>query len=119
MPTLPFLSGHCPSPLDLASPGRLPLPPPHPPHPPAAWLAMVITYTTCLGLTLFIVRATQRSWDYVTTTSILHFLLAIIGTAHGSASPVTSAVEGGGLVWVSSFSLLCIPHLLLHGLLVA
>ena len=80
---------------------------------------MVITYTTCLGLTLFIVRATQRSWDYVTTTSILHFLLAIIGTAHGSASPVTSAVEGGGLVWVSSFSLLCIPHLLLHGLLVA
>lgn len=43
-----------------------------------AWLAMVITFTVSLGLTMAIVRATQRSWDYVFTTSIVHFVICCI-----------------------------------------
>lgn len=43
-----------------------------------AWLAMVLTYTLCLGLTYWVVRCTRKSWDYVVTSSILHLVLCII-----------------------------------------
>lgn len=43
-----------------------------------AWLAMVLTYTLTLGLTYQIVRVTRKSWDYVCTTTIVHWLLCII-----------------------------------------
>lgn len=43
-----------------------------------AWLCMLLTYALTLGLTYQIVRVTRKSWDYVCTTSILHWLLCII-----------------------------------------
>jgi uncharacterized membrane protein (DUF106 family) len=42
------------------------------------WLAMVITYVLVLPLAYFVVRATKKSWDYICTTSILHFVLCCI-----------------------------------------
>ena len=46
-----------------------------------AWLAMVLTFVCGLGLTFFVVRQTRRSWDYVVTTSIVHFVICCIGEA--------------------------------------
>ncbi|GLI63645.1 hypothetical protein VaNZ11_006643 [Volvox africanus] len=43
-----------------------------------AWLAMVLTYICCMGLTYGVVKATRKSWDYVVTSSVLHLLLCII-----------------------------------------
>eukprot|EP00798_Chlamydomonas_sp_ICE-L_P021347 gene21347-28282_t len=43
-----------------------------------AWLAMVLTYCCSLGLTYFVVKATRKSWDYVATASVFHFVLCCI-----------------------------------------
>ena len=40
---------------------------------------MVITLTCSLGLTFFVIQATRRSWDYVATTLLFHFVLCCIG----------------------------------------
>ncbi|KAG2434008.1 hypothetical protein HYH02_012468 [Chlamydomonas schloesseri] len=43
-----------------------------------AWLAMVLTYLCSLGLTYGVVKATRKSWDYVVTSSLVHWVLCII-----------------------------------------
>ncbi|EFJ46786.1 hypothetical protein VOLCADRAFT_92949 [Volvox carteri f. nagariensis] len=43
-----------------------------------SWLAMMLTYTCCVGLTYGVVGATRKSWDYVVSSSLLHLLLCII-----------------------------------------
>ncbi|PNG99018.1 hypothetical protein TSOC_015213, partial [Tetrabaena socialis] len=43
-----------------------------------AWLAMVLTYFSCLGLAYGVVQATRRSWDYVVTSSVVHLVLCVI-----------------------------------------
>lgn len=40
---------------------------------------MVLTFTCTILLTYLVVRATKKAWDYVLTTSIVHFVLCIIG----------------------------------------
>ncbi len=49
-----------------------------------SWLAMVLTYTCCLGLTYGVIRATRKSWDYVVSSSVLHLLLCIISESPGA-----------------------------------
>jgi hypothetical protein len=44
-----------------------------------AWLAMIVTYITALAVCYWVVAATRRSWDYLTTTSILHWVLTCAG----------------------------------------
>jgi hypothetical protein len=51
--------------------------------PPGAWLAMVITFTCSLGLTFFVVRQTRKSWDYVVSASVVHFVICCIGKVWG------------------------------------
>jgi len=43
-----------------------------------AWLAMLVAYIASLGLAYFVVAATRRSWDYVITTSIVHWVLCCL-----------------------------------------
>mmetsp|Transcript_27754 Transcript_27754/g.70752 ORF Transcript_27754/g.70752 Transcript_27754/m.70752 type:complete len:154 (-) Transcript_27754:889-1350(-) len=43
-----------------------------------AWLAMVITYTLSLTLAFWVVRVTRKTWDYVITTSVFHFVVCCI-----------------------------------------
>lgn len=43
-----------------------------------AWLAMVLTYVCSLAMAFFIVGQTRKSWDYVVTTSLLHFVICCI-----------------------------------------
>mmetsp|Transcript_72846 Transcript_72846/g.147386 ORF Transcript_72846/g.147386 Transcript_72846/m.147386 type:complete len:154 (+) Transcript_72846:245-706(+) len=43
-----------------------------------AWLSMVLTYLLCLALAFFVVKQTKRTWDYVATTSLLHFVLCCL-----------------------------------------
>lgn len=40
-----------------------------------AWLAMVLTFLCSLGSTFFVIGQTRKSWDYVVTTSLLHFVI--------------------------------------------
>ena len=42
---------------------------------------MVLTFVVSLLLTFFVVNATRKSWDYVVTTSLLHFIICCIGEA--------------------------------------
>ena len=42
------------------------------------WLAMLITYVLVLPLAYFVVHATKKSWDYIFTTTIFHFVLCCI-----------------------------------------
>jgi hypothetical protein len=39
---------------------------------------MVLTFTCSLSLTYLVVKATRKAWDYVLTTSILHFVICCI-----------------------------------------
>jgi hypothetical protein len=44
---------------------------------------MVLTYVCCLGLCYFVIKQTRKSWDYVVTTSLLHFVICCIGKCLG------------------------------------
>ena len=39
---------------------------------------MVIVYALNLPLAYYVVRATKKSWDYILTTSIIHFVLVCV-----------------------------------------
>eukprot|EP00200_Dunaliella_tertiolecta_P001440 CAMPEP_0202349856 /NCGR_PEP_ID=MMETSP1126-20121109/7169_1 /ASSEMBLY_ACC=CAM_ASM_000457 /TAXON_ID=3047 /ORGANISM="Dunaliella tertiolecta, Strain CCMP1320" /LENGTH=100 /DNA_ID=CAMNT_0048941727 /DNA_START=646 /DNA_END=948 /DNA_ORIENTATION=- len=43
-----------------------------------AWLAMVITYVLSLLLAYYVVRATKRTWDYMITTSFIHWVICCL-----------------------------------------
>lgn len=44
------------------------------------WLAMVLNYLLAFGTNYFIVKSTRLTWDYVVTTSIIHFILTCLVT---------------------------------------
>eukprot|EP00877_Chromochloris_zofingiensis_P008000 jgi/Chrzof1/3453/Cz12g26050.t1 len=41
----------------------------------AGWLAMPITYLLSVSLAYLVVACTRKTWDYATTTSILHWVI--------------------------------------------
>lgn len=41
---------------------------------------MVLTYLCCVAVAYWVVRVTRKTWDYMTTTSLIHFALCCIGT---------------------------------------
>mmetsp|Transcript_839 Transcript_839/g.1264 ORF Transcript_839/g.1264 Transcript_839/m.1264 type:complete len:153 (+) Transcript_839:203-661(+) len=40
-----------------------------------SWLAMVLTFIASFGLAFWVVRATRKTWDYLLTTSLVHFII--------------------------------------------
>lgn len=39
---------------------------------------MVLTFICTILLTYFVVKTTKKAWDYIVTTSFMHFILCII-----------------------------------------
>uniref|UniRef100_A0A6U2HSI1 Protein SYS1 homolog n=1 Tax=Chlamydomonas euryale TaxID=1486919 RepID=A0A6U2HSI1_9CHLO len=42
------------------------------------WLAMVITYLSTLALAFIVIKQTKRTWDYVATTTLIHFVICCL-----------------------------------------
>ncbi|KAG1673076.1 hypothetical protein FOA52_013145 [Chlamydomonas sp. UWO 241] len=76
-----------------------------------AWLAMVLTYLCCLALAFFVVKQTKRTWDYVMTTTLLHFVITCLVNLAFPTNwicterprwPLQLALEGGTIRAVSA-----------------
>lgn len=85
---------------------------------PAAgsWLAMVITYTLSIGLSFFVVKATRKSWDYITTASLLHLILCIISEwlvpSIQHLDDIGQQTAGDGAGWKKPSSIVVSPVML-------
>lgn len=40
---------------------------------------MVITFCLCIALAFYVVAATRKTWDYLATLSLVHFVICCIG----------------------------------------